>query len=208
MVIVGAKGHAADIVSDSFLFAQEKELFFFDDLSKDMPDNIFAKYSLLSSFSELTKVVKDTRFILAVGQPEVRKSMYRRFSEAGYSPYSYVSNLAMLSKHAVLGEALNIMPFSAVFATAELGRGVLVNSYASVHHGAVVKDFSVISPGARVLGRTYIGEGTEVGAQAVVLPDVRVGHGAFIGAGAVVTKNVPPYAVVTGVPGRVSRMLQ
>lgn len=45
-----------------------------------------------------------------------------------------------------------------------------------------------------------------IGYRAIIQPGVTVGVGAIIGAGAVVTKNVPPYAVVGGVPARVIRM--
>jgi acetyltransferase-like isoleucine patch superfamily enzyme len=41
-----------------------------------------------------------------------------------------------------------------------------------------------------------------IGAGAVILPGVRIGRGALIGAGAVVTKDVPPSAVVVGNPAR------
>jgi UDP-2-acetamido-3-amino-2,3-dideoxy-glucuronate N-acetyltransferase len=46
-----------------------------------------------------------------------------------------------------------------------------------------------------------IEEGASLGANATILPGVSIGSGAMIGAGAVVTKNVPPYAIVVGNPG-------
>lgn len=52
-------------------------------------------------------------------------------------------------------------------------------------------------------GRIVLGDDIWIGANAVVLPDVSVGAHAIIGAGAVVTKDVPPYAIVGGVPARV-----
>ncbi len=45
-----------------------------------------------------------------------------------------------------------------------------------------------------------------LGTHCVVLPGVRIGRGAVVGAGAVVTKDVLPYAVVAGVPARLLRM--
>lgn len=46
-----------------------------------------------------------------------------------------------------------------------------------------------------------------LGTNAVVLPGVRVGRGAVVGAGAVVTRDVPPFTVVAGVPARPIRTL-
>lgn len=80
-------------------------------------------------------------------------------------------------------------------------------------------------PGAKVLGSTHTGGPLEVpviqteldiqpvtveswadiGVNAVVLPGVRVGRASIVGAGAVVTADVPPLAIVAGVPARVLR---
>lgn len=53
--------------------------------------------------------------------------------------------------------------------------------------------------------RTVIGHDTWIGHGAIVRPDVTIGHGAIVAAGAVVTKDVPPYQIVTGVPARPMR---
>jgi acetyltransferase-like isoleucine patch superfamily enzyme len=80
-------------------------------------------------------------------------------------------------------------------------------------------------PGAKVLGSEHtaepvsvpviqtdlvikpvrVGDGADIGVNAVLLPGVTIGEGAIIGAGAVVTKDVPPYAVAAGVPAKVMR---
>lgn len=53
--------------------------------------------------------------------------------------------------------------------------------------------------------RVFLGNDVWIGSHAMVLGGVKVGDGAVIGAGAVVTKDVPPYAVVGGVPAKVIR---
>ena len=48
-----------------------------------------------------------------------------------------------------------------------------------------------------------IGNDVWIGANAIILPGVTVGDGAIIGAGAVVTRDVPPYAIMVGVPAKI-----
>jgi len=51
-------------------------------------------------------------------------------------------------------------------------------------------------------GKIVIEDDAWIGAGAIILPDVTIGEGAVVGAGAVVTRDVPPYTVVAGVPAR------
>lgn len=51
--------------------------------------------------------------------------------------------------------------------------------------------------------RTIVRAGASIGANATILPGLEIGRGAMVGAGAVVTRSVPPHAVVTGNPARI-----
>jgi len=53
--------------------------------------------------------------------------------------------------------------------------------------------------------RTHVGHDVWIGRAAILLPGVRIGHGAVVGAGAVVTRDVDPYAIVAGNPARLLR---
>jgi acetyltransferase-like isoleucine patch superfamily enzyme len=89
----------------------------------------------------------------------------------------------------------------------------------------IIEDYVGWGPGAKVLGSTHSGMPIEVpivqtdleikpvvieawadiGTNAVVLPGVTVGKGSIVGAGAVVASDVPPFAIVAGVPARFLR---
>lgn len=55
-------------------------------------------------------------------------------------------------------------------------------------------------------GPTVIGSDVWIGCEAKIMQNVKIGHGAVIGAYSVVTHDVPPYAIVAGVPARVVKM--
>jgi acetyltransferase-like isoleucine patch superfamily enzyme len=87
----------------------------------------------------------------------------------------------------------------------------------------VIEDYVGWGPGAKVLGSEHVGVPVDVpviqtdlciapvrieawadiGTNAVILPGVTIGRGSIVGAGAVVTRDVPPFTVVAGVPARV-----
>jgi phosphonate metabolism protein (transferase hexapeptide repeat family) len=58
---------------------------------------------------------------------------------------------------------------------------------------------------ARKHQRVEIGHDVWIGHGAIILPDVKIGHGAVVAAGAVVTRDVEPYAIVAGVPAQFLR---
>lgn len=70
-----------------------------------------------------------------------------------------------------------------------------------------LRDLKDQYPSFEVFGKVRIMHDAWIGAGAIVLPNVVVGEYSVIGAGAVVTKNVPRYSVVAGVPAKIIRDL-
>lgn len=66
-------------------------------------------------------------------------------------------------------------------------------------------DFKPMPPADLGKKKTYIGNDVWIGTNAVVLRGVKVGDGAIVAAGAVVTRDVPPYAIVGGIPAKIIR---
>jgi|JI61114DRNA_FD_contig_21_7977058_length_1076_multi_4_in_0_out_0_2 sugar O-acyltransferase (sialic acid O-acetyltransferase NeuD family) len=198
MIVVGAGGHAMEVVDEWIKAGHDlKDLEFFDDVSGN------------SSF--LGRPIRDTtehwtrssEFILAVGGPTMRRNLFQRFTKAGHRPVSIVAHTAEVSSmDVVLSEGLNVMARAHIGPNVQLGDGVLLNSSAHVHHGAVVGAFAELSPGCIVLGNAEVGQGAFIGAGAVILPRISVGAGAIVGAGAVVDRDVPIGTTVVGIPAR------
>lgn len=67
-------------------------------------------------------------------------------------------------------------------------------------------DMPIMDQGAYSRKALVVGEGTWLGAAAVVLDGVSIGQGCIVAAGAVVVKDLPPYSVAAGVPAKILRM--
>lgn len=122
-----------------------------------------------------------------------------------------------IMSHCVIGENCNIGQNVVVSPYVTLGNNVKVQNNVSVYTGVECDDdvflgpsmvfTNVINPRSAISRKseyrcTRVGKGATIGANATIVCGHNIGEYAFIGAGAVVTKEVPPYALVVGNPSR------
>lgn len=147
----------------------------------------------------------EAKAIIAIGDNAVRKKVAFTTTHAFTTA---IHSSCIVSKHAQVGVGSMILHGAIVQAQTKVGAHVIVNTAASVDHDCVLEDYVHIAPRVVVCGRVHVGEGTMVGAGAVILPGILIGTWAIIGAGAVVTKDVADGAVVMGNPAKVKSNLK
>jgi len=128
--------------------------------------------------------------------------------------FSHVQPGARIGKNCVLGQNVNIGKNAAV------GNFVKIQNNVSVYEGVTLEDYVFCGPsmvftnisaprskypqaGAEFYQKTLVKEGASLGANSTILCGHTLGRFAFVGAGAVVTKDVPDFALVAGNPAKV-----
>ena len=120
---------------------------------------------------------------------------------------SWIAGHALVRGEAVFGAHCTVNPYAMISGKVSCGDGVRIASHASLvgfNHGYDDPDVPIYRQKHETLGIT-IEDDVWIGANAVVVDGVTIGRGAVIAAGAVVSKDVPPMAIVGGVPARVLR---
>lgn len=125
--------------------------------------------------------------------------------------FSHIMSNCFIGKQCSIGQNVVISP------EVRIGNNVKIQNNVSVYTGVICEDdvflgpsavfTNVINPRSAIARKneykpTLVQKGATIGANATIVCGVTIGRFAFIGAGAVVTKNIPDYALVVGNPAR------
>lgn len=128
--------------------------------------------------------------------------------------FSHIQSGAIIGKNCSIGQNVNIAN------NVKIGNHVKIQNNVSVYEGVELEDYVFCGPsmvftnikvprsefpqrGTEFYQKTLVKKSASIGANATIICGVTIGEYAMIGSGAVVTKDVPAYALVMGNPGRI-----
>lgn len=128
--------------------------------------------------------------------------------------FSHIQSGAKIGRKCVLGQNVNVGN------NVVIGNYVKIQNNVSVYEGVTLEDYVFCGPsmvftnvkdprskypqvGSQFYIKTHVKEGASLGANCTIVCGITIGKYAFVGAGAVVTRDVPDYALVVGNPAKV-----
>lgn len=128
--------------------------------------------------------------------------------------FSHVQKNCKIGKNCVFGQNVNVAN------NVTIGNFCKIQNNVSIYEGVTLEDYVFCGPsmvftnildpkckypqvGAQYYIKTLVREGASIGANATIVCGHTIGKNSIIGAGAVVTKDVPDYALIVGNPGRI-----
>ncbi|ALQ53798.1 Sialic acid biosynthesis protein NeuD [Pseudoalteromonas issachenkonii] len=199
-LVIGAGGHAAALAE--ILIKQKKTL-----LGVVAPD-ILAGHVIFDSVKHYTQDDDVLRFsvdkvllvngIGAMPRQALRKKVYTRFCELGYTFATVIADSALVSDYAVLAKGAQIMNNAVINIGSEIGENTIVNTSASIDHDCIIGAHSHLAPGTTLSGQVVIEDNVHVATGANIINNVSIGRNTIVGVGSNITKSIRENSMVYG----------
>lgn len=176
--------------------------FFDDGISKGTDVN---GLSALGGINELNNVKEEVSVVLAIGNPETKKSILKKITNRLVDFPTIIHPSVMIGDRnwVSIGKGCIICGGTIITTNIIIRDFVILNLSCTVGHDTVIGDYAAFMPSVNISGEVEIGECVYVGTGAKIINQLKIGEGTIVGAGAVVAKDLPANCTAVGVPAKV-----
>lgn len=170
------------------------------------PGNLRELAPLFRGNIEDHEVSPDERYVIGIGQPELRKTIFEALTGRGARFTNLIHPWTSLCPSAVIGTGNIFQRGCTVYANASIGNGNYINGAVNIAHDAVIGDFNFLAPYSIVLGGARVGSLNWLAPHAVIMDRARVGDSNLVGPNSSVFKGCGDHTRLLGAPAlRVGR---
>lgn len=161
----------------------------------------------LLRFNDLPKDSEflNSEFLIANGEPVIRKKILERLINSGANLGSLVDISCIVADSAILHKGVVVTPLCSISSDAILSENSCVNTMSIIGHDVFVGKNSVISSMVNLGGACIVGDNSYVGMGALIKEGVKIGSNSIVGMGSVVYNDIPDGVIALGNPARVAR---
>ncbi len=207
VVIFGAGGHGREVLQVLMDVASAGQAIgcvgFLVDDDIDAPEKI-RRIPVFKSHDALRAALPpNVEFVVALGSSKSRRSVAARLKAQYQAKFAtLIHPTAIVGGNVALAEGVVVFPRVVLMTDIVVEPHAHFNVAATISHDCHIGAFVTVNPGVVITGACRVGEGSEIGANAVLRPKITIGKNAVIAAGAAVVSDVPDNTVVMGVPAR------
>lgn len=204
--VYGASGFGREVmplVQSQFL-GNEACMVFVDDNPTEAKMN---GYDVLTYSQFLSLDVQEKSITIAIADSQVREKITQKCLADGVSLTNVVAKNAVVLDQVEIGVGSTVCSFVTLTSNVTIGKSCHVNLYSYIAHDCIIGDYVTFAPSVKCNGNVVIDDFAYIGTGAILKQGtphrpLKIGKGAIVGMGAVVTKDVPPGAVVVGNPAK------
>jgi sugar O-acyltransferase (sialic acid O-acetyltransferase NeuD family) len=205
--IYGASGFGREIMPVAKAFLSNRKIMFEKLLFID--DKLYGQtingYPVIS-FDQFILLNSPKKFVcIAISDNKIREKIFNKLLKFSIDNWSIFATNSILLDECNIGENSVLAPFASLTSNISIGKSFHANIYSYVAHDCIIGDFVTFAPGVKCNGNVHIHDYAYLGTGAIIKQGkpnkpLIIGEGACVAAGAVVTRNVPPFVTVFGNP--------
>lgn len=200
IIIIGAGGHAAEIVEYiEYINLASKDTIYdilgLLDNTKSYYKHYKFEYKFLGNIDSHS-INKEAYYVLGIGDLSIRKKIIKKYllKEAKFEtiihPTSLISSTATIGEGSIISHNVSLGP------KAKIGKFCVINSRSTIGHDSEIDDNNFISPQVVLGGFTKLGSNNLLGTNSCLIPNIKIGNYNKIMAGMTVVNNVNDNEVV------------